>query len=155
MKWLALALVLWSGAALAADLPSPVTTPGLVATSDLKTICHPNYPASVRPSASYTNRLKRQQLFHAADRNPKHYEEDHRVPLEAGGDPRSPLNLWPQRRSKTGHCVPGDWTAECKDQLENHIHRAMCSHRITVEEGQAVFLGDWIQGYRRYMAAPN
>ena len=63
---------------------------------------------STRPSAGkaghrpfvpedYTENLKRDQMAEYADTNPiSDYEEDHLIPLELGGSPTSPLNLWPE-----------------------------------------------------------
>lgn len=89
--------------AAAADVrPDPELTPGATdsrVTQDniQRTICRAGYTASVRPPASYTNRLKRQQLAALgwSDQNPRDYEEDHFIPLEIGGNPTDPKNLWP------------------------------------------------------------
>ena len=64
-----------------------------------QTICNPNWSTrTIRPPASYTNNLKRQQLAasKSKDKNPSHYEEDHFISLELGGHPRDPKNLWPE-----------------------------------------------------------
>jgi hypothetical protein len=120
------------------------------------TICRRGWTATIRPPASYTSGLKRQQLTELgyADRDPRHYEEDHRVPLGVGGHPTDPHNLWPEPRSATGQCERGRHTAECKDRLEDAEHAAVCAGRMSLAEGQAIFLGDWIEGYRRLALGP-
>jgi len=83
-----------------------------------ETICVRGWTKGIRPPASYTSRVKRRQLaiLGYADQNTTHYEEDHRVPLEVGGHPRDPRNLFPEPRSLDGHCDGVHMTAECKDR---------------------------------------
>jgi len=92
------------------------------------TICVPNWTASVRPSSGYTSSLKQQQMADLGyrDRDPSHFEEDHLVPLGAGGQPTAPSNLWPQPRGQ----------AKRDDPLETKIQRAICAGQITLAEGQ-------------------
>ena len=57
---------------------------------------------------------------------PKDFEEDHFIPLEIGGNPASPLNLWPE-----------PWPdAHRKDRVENWLHRQVCSGKMTLREAQ-------------------
>jgi len=118
-----------------------------------ETICVRRWTKTIRPPVSYTNRLNREKLatLGYADQNPMHYEEDHRVPLEVGGHPRDPRNLFPEPRSPDGHCDGVHRTAECKDRLETFVHREVCARRMSLEEGRAIFLGDWIAAYRRHI----
>jgi hypothetical protein len=104
-------------------VPDPRLTPGAVnpavTPANLrKTICAKGWTATVRPASSYTTALKRQQIaqYGYTDTALAHYEEDHLVSLELGGDPRDPANLWPEPYSAT---LP-DGTpvgARVKDQL--------------------------------------
>jgi hypothetical protein len=45
------------------------------------TICKSGWTATIRPPASYTNALKKQQLAAAKwkDKAPSHYEQDHLI----------------------------------------------------------------------------
>src|SRR5437899_6984391 len=87
--------------------PDPATTPGVVNPDITQanvptTICNPEWSTkSIRPPVSYTNHLKAQQLAASRfkDKNPSHYEEDHLISLELGGNPRDPKNLWPEMRA--------------------------------------------------------
>jgi hypothetical protein len=133
-------------------LPDRRLTPGAInpgVTQDNidSTICVPGFTRSIRPPAHYTSRLKREQLDDPTrgydDRNMRDYEEDHDVPLEAGGNPDDPRNLWPEP-------LFGPWNAHMKDQLENRIHELICAHAVTLAQGQAAFLGDWTKAYERY-----
>jgi hypothetical protein len=92
-------------------LPDPSRTPGAVNSAVGQatigeTICVPGWTRSVRPPVSYTEDLKRRQIreFGYADRRLGHYQEDHLVPLELGGDPSDPRNLWPEPKA-----APGGW----------------------------------------------
>jgi len=149
LAFFALLAVLWSSPAYAADLPTPELTPGAINPAVTQeniatTICVKGYTKTIRPKMGYTNALKRKQLEGYTDKDPRHYEEDHRVPLEAGGHPSDPRNLWPEK-------LDGTWGARKKDKLENYVHRAICSGKMTLQKGQSIFLGDWIDGYREYI----
>lgn len=135
----------------AGDLPRRELTPGAINAeihqADIDaTICARGWTKTIRPPAYYTNKLKKQQLtqYAYADQNPKNYEEDHLIPLELGGHPTDPSNLWPQPWN-------GDWSAKEKDQLENKLKRLVCSHQITLTEAQAEIAYDWIAAYKKFV----
>ena len=129
--------------------PDPARTPGF-ANPDItqanieETICNPGCSTrSIRPSSSYTTRVKKQQLREwglpgtAAD-----YEEDHFISLELGGDPTDPRNLWPEPYSPR----PG---AKEKDVVENYLHKQVCSGTMTLQEAQRDITTDWYKIYLR------
>lgn len=134
-------------------LPNIKITPGLtnpeVTQGDIRsTICVSGWTATVRPPATYTNALKYHQLHSGynlgGDLNMKHYEEDHIVPLEVGGHPSSPLNLFPEPRNiRLG--------AYLKDQLENRIRELVCSGQLSLKVAQSIFLTNWEKGYSKYL----
>ena len=137
-------------------LPDPSRTPG--ATSSAvgqgnihSTICVSGYTKTVRPPASYTNNLKKQQLasgYAVGGRtSPKVYEEDHLVPLEVGGNPTDHANLWPEPRW-------GRWTASVKDRLENKAHRLVCGGTLSLADAQAMVTGNWETAYKSYFGTP-
>jgi hypothetical protein len=74
-----------------------------------------------RPPAYYTSALKRRQIAQLdyADTNPRHYQEDHLVSLSLGGNPTSPLNLWPQPLRQ----------AKRDDRIEFELYERACLHR--------------------------
>src|SRR5947209_4295252 len=126
-------------------LPDPRCTPGAVdprvdQADVARTICVPGFTRRVRPPVSYTDRLKRHQLgaygFYAGH-SPRAYEEDHLVPLELGGAPDDPRNLWPEAR--TG----ASGSATQKDVLENYLHRAVCSGSMTLRDAQRTIERNW------------
>lgn len=135
----------WAG-----DLPDPVTTPGALnpqvtqATID-KTVCLSGWTKTIRPPASYTNALKAKQMAAMGlTGKPSDFEEDHVVSLELGGDPRSPMNLWPQKWD-------GQWGAHRKDVIETKLKRLVCDHTITLNEAQQAISTNWIAAYQKYI----
>ena len=142
-----------AGAARNPGLPNARLTPGATNPAVRQatihsTICVPGYSSSVRPSESYTERLKFAQLDGGynlrGDTRASHYEEDHLIPLEVGGSPTSVKNLWPEPRD-----IP--WGAAKKDALENRLHALVCSGAVPLATAQRVFATNWIAGYQRYV----
>jgi hypothetical protein len=109
------------------------------------TVCSRGYTKTIRPPKQYTSRLKKKQLHELGlSGRMRDYEEDHLVPLCAGGAPHDARNLWPQPRN-------GEWGAAAKDQLEESVCRQLCRGDISLKDAQAIFLEpDWTVAYRRY-----
>ncbi|MEV8563080.1 hypothetical protein AB0478_43045 [Streptomyces sp. NPDC051917] len=143
-------LTVTTGSAHAADcsqdylpLPDPVCTPGDLnpgVTQDTidSTICVSGWTATVRPPSSYTTALKKQQIaeYGYSDTNLSDYEEDHFVPLELGGAPRSEENLWPEPHY-------GDGTSADKDSVENKLKKAVCAGDVSLADAQNAIMTDW------------
>jgi hypothetical protein len=125
----------------ASGLP-PASTPGVTNTAVTQatigsTICVKGWTATVRPAPGYTTALKIQQMAALGLVGPlSAYEEDHRVPLEVGGNPTDVGNLWPEPWN-------GPTGAHAKDALENKVHADVCAGRLTLAQGQAIFLGNF------------
>lgn len=124
-------------------LPDPVCTPGTynpdVTQANIgSTICVSGWTATVRPPTSYTNTLKAQGItdYGYSDTNMADYEEDHMVPLELGGAPRDPKNLWPQPHY-------GTQTSSTKDGIETKLKNAVCSGRITLAAARTAIRTNW------------
>ncbi len=84
------------------NVPDPAVTPGAMNPEVTQatiawTICRRGYTRQIRPPRRYTSELKRRQLRASgyADQHMRDYEEDHLIPLELGGAPADPRNLWP------------------------------------------------------------
>ena len=152
---LTVALPTFSQAAQNPALPNHALTPGATNPAVTQatigsTICVVGYTKTIRPPASYTNKLKRTQLDsgynYQGDLDMRNYEEDHLIPLEIGGSARSVANLWPEpRRIAQG--------AAMKDKLENKLHLLICSGQITLKAAQQAFAVNWISGYKKYIGA--
>jgi hypothetical protein len=112
-----------------------------------KTICVSGWTKTVRPPASYTTKLKREQMaqFHLAG-DAHDYEEDHLISLEVGGNPTSPENLWPQPWA-------GPRNARKKDRLENLERKLVCSGQISLRQGRRELSLDWVAAYRNRIGA--
>jgi hypothetical protein len=131
-------------------LPDANCTPGAVDTNITQdniqsTICVSGYTSTVRPSTSYTNKLKAQQIidYGYADTNMSDYEEDHLISLEIGGSPTDPKNLWPEPYN-----IPNG--ARVKDKLENLLHKMVCEGSITLVEAQKEIATNWVSYYDSY-----
>ena len=139
----------------------------------------------IRPPSEYTSKLKRRQLREYGDTihqeraelvNPSTgkvdttrcvarsdnmacYEEDHLIPLEDGGDPMDPRNLWPEPyNTHVGGAIMG---ARQKDVVEAFIHDEICydipgskknsyipaTTSITLRRGQEILARDWYACY--------
>ena len=112
------------------------------------TICKAGWTRTVRPPSAYTAALKLAQIveYGYADRVPSHYQEDHLVPLELGGAPRDPANLWPEPNEIV--LADGDHVgSNAKDSLENLLHRRVCAGTMALAEAQRLISGDWIAAW--------
>ncbi|MEW2508314.1 hypothetical protein AB0878_48415 [Amycolatopsis sp. NPDC047767] len=124
-------------------LPDSSCTPGVyysaVTQSTIhSTICVSGWTATVRPSTSYTNALKVQGIadYGYSDTNLADYEEDHMIPLELGGSPKDPGNLWPEPYS-------GTQTAHTKDGTETKLKNAVCAGTITLSAARSAIKTNW------------
>ena len=129
-------------------LPDRTCTPGsadpkVTQANIQQTICVSGYTKTVRPPVSYTDSLKKQQMAEYGDTDsPANYEEDHLIPLEVGGNPTDPKNLWPEPRNQSPSA--GD-----KDGFENYLHQQVCNGQISLQEAQkemsTAWVGFWVQ----------
>jgi hypothetical protein len=127
-------------------LPDPSCTPGVLnpdVTQDTiyDTICVSGWTATIRPSTTYTNRLKAQGIidYGYTDTYMGDYEEDHFIPLELGGAPSDPANLWPEPHYVTS----GSGTSYTKDGVETKLKNAVCAGRVTLADAQNALVTDW------------
>ena len=114
-------------------LPDPKVTPGRLnprvrQSTIKKTICTSGWTKKIRPPASYTNALKiKQMVIYEDTGSPSEYEEDHFIPLELGGAPKNPKNLWPEPRAQ----------AKLSDPLETKLKRQVCKGMMTLKKARA------------------
>ena len=131
-----------NGQITARTLPDRRCTPGATNSAVTqatigRTICKSGWTATVRPPESYTEPLKIAQIaeYHYALRGVSLYEEDHLIPLELGGSPRSVTNLWPEYDAGK---IPNP-----KDAVENALNHAVCSHRVSLKAAQVAIAVNW------------
>lgn len=124
-------------------LPDSGCTPGsynqdVTQSTIHSTVCVSGWTATVRPPTSYTNPLKVQGIadYGYSDTSTADYEEDHLVPLEPGGAPRDPANLWPEPRY-------GSPTAYTKDGTETKLKNAVCAGTITLSSARSAIRTNW------------
>jgi len=131
--------------------PDPVLTPGVVASTDESEVCGRVNGLTYSQRHRKTTAAMKAEVFRRYGIDPEtarqhSWEIDHRVELAIGGadDVR---NLWPE----SGETHPN---FHDKDRLEAEVWRRVCVHHtMTLAEGQAIFLGDWIEGYTRIFGA--
>jgi len=85
--------------------------------------------------ASITDAVKAGQVAHGpyADKDPSHYVEDELIPVELGGAPADPRNLWPQTPDM----------AAVKDREESHLRAEVCHGNVSLSVAQTEMLQDW------------
>lgn len=111
------------------------------------TLCNSHWSTkSIRPPERYTEQLKIQQIreYGYADTSLRDYEEDHLIPLEVGGNPTDPRNLWPEPYQTS---IP-DGGARFKDKVENYFHEQVCAGRVPLAQAQHEIATDWYRVYR-------
>lgn len=137
-------------------LPDPscqpgATNPDVTQSTIGSTVCVSGWTSTVRPPTSYTNPLKVQQIaeYGYSDTSTADYEEDHLIPLELGGAPRDPQNLWPEPRYEVGGSTSAD-----KDAVENALKKKVCAGTMTLAAARNIMATDWRQGEGLLAAMP-
>jgi hypothetical protein len=143
--------------------PDPLHPGAVNPSMDAKRICSPAFhTSSVRPSSSYTQRLKKLELGEGGSiKGPsgqtytvegeglpgkiEDYELDHLISLQLGGDPEDPANLWMEPwEKKKGKLAAAGRGAESKDVVENRLHRQVCEGKISLDRAQTEIAEDWM-----------
>ena len=120
-------------------LPDPTCTPGAanpkVTPETLDTtMCHGGYTKSIRPPRAITDHEKSENAVAYGYTGPlSRAEYDHLIPLELGGDPNDPRNLWVE---------PGA-SPDPKDAVELELHDLVCSGRTSLSAAQTAIAADW------------
>ena len=114
-------------------LPDKKRTPGALnpkvrQSTIKKTICKNGWTTKIRPPVSYTNALEiKQMVLYEETGSPSEYEEDHFIPLELGGAPKNPKNLWPEPHSQS----------KLSDPLETQLKRKVCKGVMKLAKARA------------------
>jgi len=133
-------------------LPDPVCTPGAinpqVTQADIaSTICRSGWTATVRPPEDVTSPEKQGSAAAYGYTGPfATAEYDHLVPLELGGDPNDPANLWVEPNDRPGATS----TANGKDDLESRLRELVCSGALDLATAQQAIATDWVAAAARY-----
>jgi uncharacterized protein DUF11 len=124
------------GSTMTLVLPKQSITPGVVnpavrQATIRSTVCVANWTKKIRPPASYTDVLKLKQMKKYGETgSPAGFEEDQLIPLQLGGAPRNPKNLWPEPRSQSHH----------SDPLETALKRKVCHGTLTLAAARTQIL---------------
>ena len=126
--------------------PDQVLTPGAVSSDGIEEICRPGYSRAHRlPYGTDLEHARFVAVFKeygVPTSDSRQYVLDDRVPIEIGGENIS-ANLWPQPIVQ----------ARAKDQLENEARVEVCAGKMSLQDAQQWFLGDWVDAYRRVFNA--
>ena len=139
----------WVGAY---PLPDPSCTPGAVnpqvTTADLgTTICRAGWTATVRPPENVTGPEKDgSAAAYGYTGSFSTGEYDHLVPLELGGDPNAPSNLWLEPNDRAGAST----VTNTKDGLENRLRALVCAGQLSLGAAQEAIATDWVAALQRY-----
>ncbi|MCO5994722.1 hypothetical protein [Actinoallomurus rhizosphaericola] len=123
-------------------LPDPDCTPGAI-NPDVKqsnidqTICKVGWTKTVRPPTSKTNAMKAKSARSYSLSRSATGEYDHLIPLELGGAPDDPRNLWVE----PGH-IPNP-----KDAVEHKLNDAVCSGLVPLAKAQKAMAARWVTAY--------
>ncbi len=135
-----------------------VLNPDVTPATIHSTVCVSGWTGTIRPPASYTDALKVQQLAQFAGQHPgdpqwsvSGTEEDHRLSLDLGGDPRDVMNLSPEvHRSST-----------VKDKDEGSLGgsgRAFCAAGLAPDEAWTALqakreelISKWLGAFPAYL----
>ncbi|MBN8547999.1 MAG: hypothetical protein J0M12_01650 [Deltaproteobacteria bacterium] len=121
-------------------LPDPKLTPGDIRSRSKEEICAVGYIQKVGKTSN-TAKEKTYERYKIARRSA--YEIDHLVSKGLGGS-NDPKNLWPQPHQAL-------WNVHKKDELENLMHRMVCSGKLDLLQAQQEMLTDWISAYKKYI----
>ena len=128
-----------------------VINPNVKQDNILSTICKAGWTKTVRPSSSYTDKIKSQQLtttyasfvkIYGGDLS--FYEEDHLISLQLGGSPTDSKNLFPQ--PYVGN------NARKKDIIETKLKNLVCNGSISLKVAQNAIAKNWVLAYNKYIA---
>jgi hypothetical protein len=136
-------------------LPDPTCTPGainpLVTQADIgSTICRSGYTSSIRPPEGVTEAEKQASArAYGYTGSFRTAEYDHLIPLELGGDPNDPTNLWVEPNDRPRATS----TSNTKDILENRMNGLVCSGTLPLAEAQQAIGSNWVAAYAKYVGA--
>ena len=114
------------------------------------TICMGGYASSIRPPESVTEPEKHGSAAAYGYTGPfSTAEYDHLVPLELGGDPDDPANLWVEPNDNPNATT----IANSKDVLEDRLNSLVCSGRLALATAQEAIASDWVTAYQAYVGS--
>jgi cytochrome c-type biogenesis protein CcmH/NrfF len=141
--WRLLCVFFVSSASATVTLPSqPALNPDVTQSTIQETICQVGYTDTVRPSTSYTNRIKFRLMRDAGleEDQAGEWALDHIIALTLGGHPRQLSNLQLLSSKENGR----------KSRIEVKLACFVCTGQMSLEDAQHEILEDWARAYRKY-----
>jgi hypothetical protein len=120
------------------DAGVPSCAPGATQTDDLEIICGQR---TAERRCNFDAAFRKRMLAAYGDTSAG--ELDHRISLELGGS-NAVENIWPE---------PVD-EFRMKDEVENALHRAVCSRQLSLEAARMILLTNW-RGFYAGMRTPK
>jgi hypothetical protein len=111
--------------------------PGVTQANLAQTICRSGFSSLVRAPASETDKAKKLSLQQYGETTSSTTEYDHLISLEVGGT-NATSNLWPEPNATNATGVNNP-----KDPVENQLHTAICSGRISLVDAQKAIATNW------------
>jgi hypothetical protein len=123
-------------------LPDRGLTPGAARPVAIGEICAMDHDAVIFPVSGAMQKRVFQE-YGLGDATADNYEVDYLISPGLGGtdDIR---NLWPEPRYDTA------WNSFVKDQLEDYLHRSVCTGKVDLATAQKDLSTNWISAYRKY-----
>lgn len=123
-------------------LPNRSLTPGMTRAAGIGDICTMEHEEVVRPVSGVVQQEVFQE-YGLRDAAADNYEVDYLISPGLGGtdDIR---NLWPEPRYHT------TWNSFVKDELEDYLHRSVCTGKVDLATAQKDVSTDWISAYKKY-----
>jgi hypothetical protein len=122
-------------------LPIRKLTPGATLPISLSLLCEKKEELVPAVDDSVTQQVFQEYGLPISSRDA--YELDFLVTPELGGS-SDVRNLWPEPHSSI------TWNSRVKDQLEDHLHEAVCQGTLPLSTAQKEISGDWIAAYKKY-----
>ncbi len=123
------------------------TNPQVTQATIGSTICVSGYTSSIRPPSSITSVEKTaSKAAYSYTGSPYTVEYDHLIPLELGGDPNDPRNLWAEPNDDPNATSFNN----SKDLLENRLNALVCSGQLSLAAAQQAIATNWIAAYLTY-----
>jgi hypothetical protein len=136
-------------------LPDPHCTPGAISPDVTQaninsTICASGYTETIRPPESIKEPEKNASAAaYSYTGSLSVAEYDHLIPLELGGDPNDPANLWVEPNDNPNATSVNN----TKDLLENKLNDLVCSGQLPLATAQQAIASNWVAAYQIFGGA--